>query len=89
LVKEEGAEVVMVCAAIEAQIAELESEEDRKVFLEEYGLKESGLNRLIRAAYNLLKPDHLLHRWRERSAGLDHSQRLEGTAGGWGYSYRL
>jgi GTP-binding protein YchF len=54
LVKQEGAEVVMVCAAIEAQIAELESEEDRMVFLEEYGLKESGLNRLIRAAYDLL-----------------------------------
>ena len=54
LVKQEGAEVVVVCAAIEAQIAELESLEDRKVFLEEYGLKESGLNRLIRAAYNLL-----------------------------------
>lgn len=54
LVKQEGAEVVIVCAAIEAQIAELESEEDRRVFLEEYGLKESGLNRLIRAAYNLL-----------------------------------
>jgi GTP-binding protein YchF len=54
LVKQEGAEVVMVCAAIEAQIAELESEEDRTVFLAEYGLKESGLNRLIRAAYDLL-----------------------------------
>ena len=54
LVKEEGAEVVLVCAAIEAQIAELESEEDRKVFLDEYGLKESGLSRLIRAAYDLL-----------------------------------
>jgi GTP-binding protein YchF len=54
LVKEEGAEVVVVCAAIEAQIAELESEEDQKVFLEEYGLNESGLNRLIRAAYSLL-----------------------------------
>jgi ribosome-binding ATPase len=54
LVKQEGAEVVIVCAAIEAQIAELESEEDRKVFLEEYGLKESGLNRLIHAAYHLL-----------------------------------
>jgi len=54
LVKHEGAEVVIVCAAIEAQIAELESEEDRKVFLEEYGLKESGLNRLIHAAYHLL-----------------------------------
>jgi len=54
LVKHEGAEVVVVCAAIEAQIAELESLEDRAVFLEEYGLKESGLNRLIQAAYNLL-----------------------------------
>ncbi len=54
LVKNEQAEVVVVCAAIEAQIAELETEEDRKVFLEEYGLKESGLNRLINAAYHLL-----------------------------------
>ncbi len=54
LVKEEEADVVIVCAAIEAQIAELESEEDRTVFLEEYGLKESGLNRLIKAAYHLL-----------------------------------
>lgn len=54
LVKEEDAEVVIVCAAIEAQIAELESEEDRYVFLEEYGLKESGLSRLIQAAYHLL-----------------------------------
>lgn len=54
LVKTEDAEVVMVCAAIESQIAELESEEDRKVFLEEYGLQESGLSRLIHAAYHLL-----------------------------------
>jgi GTP-binding protein YchF len=54
LVKEEEAEVVVISAAIEAQIAELESEEDREVFLAEYGLKESGLNRLISAAYHLL-----------------------------------
>lgn len=54
LVKDEGAEVVMVCAAIEAQIAELESKEDRDVFLAEYGLKESGLNKLVHAAYHLL-----------------------------------
>jgi ribosome-binding ATPase len=53
-VKSEHAEVVMISAAIEAQIAELESEEDRKVFLEEYGLTESGLNKMIRASYNLL-----------------------------------
>ncbi len=54
LVKDENAEVVMVSAAIEAQIAELESEADREVFLKEYGLEESGLNRLIHAAYHLL-----------------------------------
>ena len=54
LVKDEGAEVVMVCAAIEAQIAELESKQDRDAFLAEYGLTESGLNKLIRAAYHLL-----------------------------------
>jgi GTP-binding protein YchF len=54
LVKDEGAEVVMVCAAIEAQIAELESLEDRAVFLAEYGLTESGLSKLIHASYHLL-----------------------------------
>ena len=54
LVKHENAEVVLISAAIEAQIAELESEADRKVFLEEYGLSESGLNKLLRASYHLL-----------------------------------
>ena len=54
LVKDEGAEVVMVCAAIEAQIAELESVADRDAFLEEYGLTESGLYKLVKAAYHLL-----------------------------------
>lgn len=54
LVKQEGAEVVVISAAIEAQIAELDNEADRGVFLEEYGLKESGLNKLIRACYKLL-----------------------------------
>lgn len=53
-VKDENAEVVVICAAIESQIAELESEEDRQVFLSEYGLSESGLNKLIHAAYSLL-----------------------------------
>lgn len=53
-VKHENAEVVMISAAIEAQIAELDNDEDKKVFLEEYGLKESGLHKLIRASYHLL-----------------------------------
>lgn len=54
LVKNESAEVVMISAAIEAQIAELDNEADRQVFLQEYGLDESGLNKLIHAAYHLL-----------------------------------
>src|SRR5690242_7222311 len=54
LVKDERAEVVVISAAIEAQIAELESQEDRQVFLQEYGLEESGLNKLLRASYHLL-----------------------------------
>jgi GTP-binding protein YchF len=54
LVKSENADVVLISAAIEAQIAELDSQEDRTVFLQEYGLTESGLNKLIRASYTLL-----------------------------------
>ncbi len=53
-VKSENAQVILVCAAIESQIAELEDEEEKSMFLEEYGLKESGLDRLIRASYELL-----------------------------------
>ena len=49
----EGAEVVAVCAAIEAEIAELEPA-DRQEFLAEMGLSEPGLARVIRAAYKLL-----------------------------------
>jgi hypothetical protein len=54
LVREESAEVIVVCAAIEAQIAELDNMEDRREFLLEYGLEESGLNKLIKAAYHIL-----------------------------------
>ena len=50
----ENAEIVVLCAAIESQIAELDDEEERSLFLEEYGLKDSGLNRLIKASYNIL-----------------------------------
>jgi GTP-binding protein YchF len=49
----EGSEVVAVCAAIEAEIAQLE-EADRIDFLKELGLTEPGLNRVIRAGYKLL-----------------------------------
>jgi GTP-binding protein YchF len=50
----EDAQVVMVSAAIESQIAEFEEPEEKEMFLGEYGLKESGLDKLIQAAYALL-----------------------------------
>ncbi|HMN46402.1 MAG TPA: redox-regulated ATPase YchF [Povalibacter sp.] len=50
---EEGSQVVAVCAAIEAEIAQLD-EADRADFLNELGLEEPGLNRVIRAGYKLL-----------------------------------
>ncbi|MEJ2297452.1 MAG: redox-regulated ATPase YchF [Woeseiaceae bacterium] len=49
----DGAEVVAICAAIEAEIAVLD-EEDKAEFLADFGAKEPGLNRVIRHGYNLL-----------------------------------
>lgn len=49
----ENAEVIVICAKIEEEIAELDGEE-KQMFLDELGIKESGLDQLIRAAYHLL-----------------------------------
>ena len=51
--KKEGAPVVSICAKIEAEISDLE-DEDKALFLEELGLSEPGLDRVVRAAYALL-----------------------------------
>ena len=53
-VKHERAEVLFISAAIEADIAALDDYEDRKAFLEDLGLTESGVSRLITSTYNLL-----------------------------------
>ena len=53
-IKEENAELLVVAAATEADIAELDSYEERQIFLEELGIEESGVSRLIKAAYALL-----------------------------------
>ncbi len=53
-IREENAELLIVAAATEADIAELESYEERQLFLEELGIAESGVSRLIKAAYKLL-----------------------------------
>jgi len=53
-VKNEKAEVIIMNNSIEAQIAEMEHDEDKQMFMEEYHMKEPALNRLIRSAYKLL-----------------------------------
>ncbi len=53
-IENEEAEIIVVAAAIEADIAELETFDERQMFLEEIGLSESGVSRLIKAAYSLL-----------------------------------
>lgn len=53
-VKHENAQVIVIAAAMEAEIAELESYEERKMFLEDAGLNEPGVNKLIKVAYSLL-----------------------------------
>lgn len=53
-IKEENAELLVISAKTEAEIAELETYEDRQMFLEEIGLKESGVSRLIKTAYSFL-----------------------------------
>ena len=54
LVKTENAEVLVISAAIEADIAELEGFDERQLFLEDLGLQQSGVAKLIIAAYKLL-----------------------------------
>ena len=51
----EDSDTLVIAAQIEADINELETYEERQIFLEELGLKEPGVNRLIRQAYHLLK----------------------------------
>jgi len=59
-VKDEDAEILIIAAKIESEIAEFETYEEREMFLSEIGLEESGVNRLIKAAYKLLNLETFL-----------------------------
>ena len=54
LAEEEGSELLPICAKLEADIAELDDPEERAMFMEELGVAESGLDRLIKSSYALL-----------------------------------
>ena len=53
----EGADIIVMCNNVEAQISEMENLEDKQMFMEEYHMTEPALNRLIRNAYHLLNLD--------------------------------
>ena len=75
-VKNENAELLVIAAATEADIAELETYEEKQLFLEELGLDEPGVNKMIHAAY------HLLHLKTYFTTGPDESRAwtfVEGT----------
>ncbi len=59
-VKDENAEILVVAAKIESEIAEFETYDERQMFLSEIGLQESGVNRLIKSAYKLLNLETFL-----------------------------
>jgi GTP-binding protein YchF len=54
MAKAQGTEAVTICAAIESEIAQLEGKDEKKEFLGSLGLKESGLDKIIRAGYKIL-----------------------------------
>ena len=74
-VKNENAEVLIIDAGIESEIAQLESPEDRKAFLDEMGLDEPGVSKLIKAAYKFLKLSTYF------TAGVVGSKSLDNTGG--------
>ena len=59
-VKDENAQILIVAAQTESEIAELEDYEERQMFLAEIGLEESGVNRIIKSAYALLNLETFL-----------------------------
>ena len=86
--KETGSEVFAICAQIEEEISELDDEE-RQMFLDDLGLKESGLEKLIRASYHLLGLMSFLTSGEDETRAWTIKQGTKSTAGGRQDSHRL
>ena len=85
----EGAAAVVISAAIEAEIAQLADADEKREVSRDLGLDETGLDRVIRAGYELLDLDHLLHRRAEGGARLDRPPRRQGARGGRRHPHRF
>ena len=79
----QGAGSVVISAKIEEELAQMPAE-DAAMFLEEMGLEEAGLDRLIRAGYDASGASNLLHGRAEGGPRLDHREGHSGAAGGGG-----
>ena len=86
-IRDENAELLIVAAATEADIAELESFEEREAFLADVGLKESGGQQAYQSGLPTARPADLFHHGAGRIAGMDLYQRNESTSGSWNYPY--
>lgn len=77
-IKGEDAQLMIISAQTEADIAELETYEEKQMFLEDLGLKESGCNRLIKAIYSLLNLETFITpaRWKSRPGPTTRAGRL-------------
>ena len=84
----EDAKVVVVSAAVEAEVAEL-PKEDRAGFLQELGLKESGLQQVIREGMELLKLITFFTARSKRNSRLDNYKRFNCSASRWRNSLRF
>lgn len=82
-IADENAEMLIVAAATEADIAELESYEERQMFLEDLGLQESGVARLIKSAYKLLRLETFFTTGADESRAwtYNHGMKAPQTAG--------
>ena len=78
----EGSEVIPICAKLEADIAELDDPEEKAMFMEELGLKRSGLDRLIQASYELLGLISFLTAGSDECRAWTIKKGHEGAAGG-------
>ena len=84
----ENSEVFVICAQIEQEIAELD-EEEKVMFLEDLGLKQSGLEKLIQASYSLLGLISYLTAGEDETRAWDHQGRNQGAPGGGQNPFRL
>ena len=79
--KTENAKVIPLCVKIEEELSTLEGE-DKKEMLEALGLEESGLDKVIKASYDLLRTNVISNSWKTRSKSMDNKKRYESTRSG-------